>query len=153
MTLHSKYNNAPAIRLGNAYNGIKNHNQRDLGTATGSLDPLFHEIFSLSDIVAADMIKHHPLWSMSGKQSTWAQNLVDVSRAADYKRATTSTATTCIPTNGNSSSCIDLTFYKNNTMEFQNETTFANDRTLDHFCITFAITLKKVTSSTFKGFN
>ena len=69
ITLHSTEHKAPTISLANAYNGIENRNQRDRGSPTHSLDPLFHEIFNLADVVAGDMNKHHPLWSSSTKES------------------------------------------------------------------------------------
>jgi len=61
ITLHSTGHKAPAISLANCYNAIENRNQRDRGTPTHSLDALFHEIFSLADVDAGDMNKHHPL--------------------------------------------------------------------------------------------
>jgi len=60
LTLHSKYHKPPTINIANYDNRLQNRNWRTRDQPTHSLDTLFHEIFTLADLVAGDMNKHHP---------------------------------------------------------------------------------------------
>ena len=153
ITLPSTDHKAPTMSFANCYNAIENRNQRDKGTPTHSLDALFHEIFSSADVVAGDMNKHHPLWNPTKPMSIWAQNIVDVSRASDFRLANSRGTNTCIPTNNNTPSVIDLIFYKNATTALTNRTALPDHRTLDHIPITFSLSPTEGTSSRYQGFN
>jgi len=59
ITLHSKDRKPPRINIANCYNRLQNHNWRTRDQPTHSLDTPFHEIFTLADLVAGNMNKHH----------------------------------------------------------------------------------------------
>jgi len=85
--------------------------------------------------------------------SIWAQNLVDVSKASEFRLANSRGTLTCIPTNNNTPSFIDLTFHKNASTALTNWTTLPDHRTLDHVPITFSLSPTEGTSSRYQGFN
>jgi len=153
LTLHSTEYKAPTISVANIYNALEDRNLRDRGAPTHSLDHLFHEIFSLTDIVAGDMNKHNPAWNPTKPMSIWEQNLVDIYKAAGFCLSNTKGRITCIPTNGNAPSIIDLTLLNRATADIEGWKTLPDQRTVDHIPITFFVQPALKNSTRFKGYN
>jgi len=114
LTLHSKDHKPPTINIASYYNRLQNCNWRTRDQPTHSFDSLFHEIFALADIVADDMNKHHPKWEAGRQLSQWAQNLVDISNAANFCLANTPNIFTSYSINNNRPAALDLTFVNQN---------------------------------------
>jgi len=137
LTLHSKDYKPPTINIANCYNRLQNRNRRTRDQPTHSLDALFHEIFALADLVAGDMNKHHPRWESGRHPSQWAQNLVDICNAADFRLANTPDTPTSYPINNNRPAVLDLTFFNQDHITVRNWHTHLEHKDQDHTAISY----------------
>jgi len=153
VTLHSKDCKPPTINIANCYNRLQNRNWRTRDQLTHSLDPLFHEIFALADLVAGDMNKHYSRWEAGRQPSQWAQNLVDICDAANFRLAKTPNTPTSYPINNNRPAMLDLTFFNQDHVTVRNWHTHLQHKAQDHTLISYQAWPKTGTHPEYKGYN
>jgi len=118
--LHSKDCKPSTINIPNCYNRLQNWNWRTCDQPTHSLDTLFHEIFALADLVAADMNEHHSRWETGHEPAQWAQNLVDICNGENFRLANTPNTLTSYLINNSRPAVLDLTFFNQNEIIVSN---------------------------------
>ena len=131
---------------------LQNHNWRTRDQPTHSLDPLFHEIFTLADLVAGYMNKHNPRWETGRQPSQWAQNLVDICNAANFCLANTPNILTFYPMNNGRPAVLDLTFFNQGQITISNWHTHPEHKALDHTPISYQAWPKMGTYQEYKGY-
>jgi len=153
VTLHSKDRKAPTINIANYYNRLQNRNWRTWDQPTDSLNALFQQIFALADLVAGDMNKHHPRWETSRQPSQWAQNLVDICNAANFRLANTPNIFTSYPINNSRPVVLDLLFFNQDQITVKNWHTHPEHKALDHTPISYQAWPKTGMYQKYKGCN
>jgi len=151
--LHSKDRKSPSINIANCYNRLQNRNWRTRDQPTHPLDALFHEIFALADLLVGDMNKHHPRWEAGRQPSQWAQNLVDIYNAADFRLANTPNTPTLYPINDNKPAVLDLAFFNQDHITVTNWHTHLEHKAQDHTPISYQAWPKTGTHQEYKGYN
>jgi len=151
--LHRKDPKPPTINIANCYNRLQDHNWRTHNQPTYSLDPLFHEIFALADLVAGDIKKHHLRWEAGRQRSQWAQNLVDISNAANFRLANTPSTPTYYSINNNRPAVLGLNFFNQDHVTVRNWHTHLGHKAQDHTPISYQAWPKTGTHQEYKGYN
>jgi len=153
VTLHSKDCKLPTINIANCHNRLQNHNWRTCNQPTHSLDPLFHEIFTLVDLVAGDMNKYHPRWEAGHQPSQWAQNLVDICNTSNFRLANTPNTLTSYLINNSRPAVLDLTFFNQDQVTVSNWHTDLQHKALYHTPISYQAWPKTGTHQEYKRYN
>jgi len=153
VTLHSKDRKPATINIANCHYRLQNRNWRTRDQPTHSLDALFHEIFALADLVAGNMNKQYPRWETGRQPSQWAQNLVDICNAANFRLANIPNTLTSYPINNNRPATLDLTFFNQDHITVRDWHTHLEHKALDHTPMSYQAWNKIGTQQEYKGYN
>ena len=153
LTLYSKDRKPTTINIANCYNRLQNCNWRIRDQPTHSLDTLFHEIFTLADLVAGHINKHHHKWENGHQPSQWAQNLVDICNAANLWLANCPNTPTCYSIKNNRLAVLDLIFFNQEHITVRNWHSHLEYKALDHTPISYQAWPKTGTHQEYKGYN
>jgi len=99
------------------------------------------------------MNKHHPKWEIGRQPSQWAQNLVDICNAANFRLANTPNTFTSYPIDNSRPAVLDLTFFNQEHITVRDWHTHVEHKALDHTPISYQAWPKIGTDQEYKAYN